>query len=263
MNSKKRHVELSQVFLYDGNIKKKIIQLLKSDNELKTILNILEIGVGSGKVTEYLLQAFPDKKYQGIEIDRELAEYTSRILNIKVINENYLKTKIKINNNTLVFSAIPYHLTTKFIEAFINNINTHQIKILVFIIQKEVFQRLIIGNNSIFYAFNHFFKFEKKLLIKKQCFKPIPKVDSIFSIWHLKENQKWIDNSKTFLEIIKVINNKKNKNIINNIKFKNRLDLLDFIDNEYLLYRFTKLNKEQQLFIINSIMKLLKQKKII
>ena len=73
--------KFGQNFLIDKNILLKITNLIDSNN-----LDILEIGPGSGKLTDYIILKKP-KKLTLIEIDKDLVED----LKVKYSRLNYIQ----------------------------------------------------------------------------------------------------------------------------------------------------------------------------
>ena len=92
---------LGQNFLIDKNILEKIVNIGKINSNTE----VLEIGPGTGNLTEYILKKNP-KKFFVIEKDNSLADLLKKkfqkkieIINTDVlkINENYIfKNKVKI-----------------------------------------------------------------------------------------------------------------------------------------------------------------------
>ena len=80
---------LGQNFLFDKNIIKKIVQIENLDNK-----NILEIGPGSGNLTEYLFNQRP-KKIILVEKDKRF----TNLLRDKYENQKNLKIFVRQNNN--------------------------------------------------------------------------------------------------------------------------------------------------------------------
>ena len=84
--------KFSQNFLIDKNILLKISYLIPKKN-----LNIIEIGPGSGFLTEYILNSNP-KKLKIIEIDRDLIPSLNikfnKYKNIFIINEDIINYHI-------------------------------------------------------------------------------------------------------------------------------------------------------------------------
>ena len=82
---------LGQHFLKDKTIAKKIVNLLKNENN-----TTLEIGPGMGILTEFLIKQKNDLEV--VEIDSESVDYLIKkypFLKKKIINYDFLKLNIK------------------------------------------------------------------------------------------------------------------------------------------------------------------------
>ena len=113
---------LGQNFLIDKNVINKIIFTSKIQNK-----DILEIGPGTGNLTERILQEKPNS-ITVIEKDEELCEklYLKFNNRIKIINNDVLKEDIeKICNNRkfTVFGNLPYNISTEIICKWVLNLN--------------------------------------------------------------------------------------------------------------------------------------------
>ena len=77
-----------QNFLIDKNIQKKIVSLIPKNNS-----NIIEIGPGDGRLTEWIIKTLPNELLL-IEIDIDLIPLLNskflRYKNIKIINQDIL-----------------------------------------------------------------------------------------------------------------------------------------------------------------------------
>ena len=97
---------LGQNFLSDKNIIKKIIQIEKITNES----SILEIGPGTGNLTEFILQKNP-KKITVIEKDYNLSKLLKEKFNdkINILNEDFLNLKFKnvTEDKLIVYGNLP------------------------------------------------------------------------------------------------------------------------------------------------------------
>ena len=110
---------LGQNFLIDKNIIEKICKagnLNKNDN-------VLEIGPGTGNLTEYILQKKP-KKFYIIEKDKRLIKILSERFDNKliIINEDILNYDLKLlsNTNLIIFGNLPYNISSQILINFIN-----------------------------------------------------------------------------------------------------------------------------------------------
>lgn len=191
MNLSAKRVKLSQNFLTDKNVLKKIEDSL-SDLEGK---RILEIGGGDGRISEIILSKKPEKLVT-LELDKKyfeiLKEKFSKNDNVEILNTSCLDYKIK---EEITVSSIPYSLTK---EIFKMIVESEYIKKGYFIVQKE-FQEKLVKRFFIPISIyvNMFFDIENLFNIKKHSFTPTPKVDSSFilitrkRIYEKKYNKLW------------------------------------------------------------------------
>ena len=174
---------LGQNFLIDKNIIKKIIETehINSDDF------ILEIGPGTGNLTESILNKKP-KKIFVIEKDERLVNLLSeRFKNqITIINEDILKISEHLisNDELIVFGNLPYNISTQILSKWIiSAYNKKWYKSLILMFQKEVANRILAKTNSKNYGrltilSNWKLNVEKVFDISAFCFSPKPKVES-------------------------------------------------------------------------------------
>ena len=163
-----------QNFLIDQNIIKKICNLLLSKN-----LKIIEIGPGDGRLTEQLLHYEP-KELKIIEIDPDLIPILKlkfdKNQNIKIINENVLNYQLT-EEIDLIISNLPYNISSQILVKICIMENLPNNLILMF--QKEFAERLIDKKlNSLNSLVNCFFEINNSFNVGRNCFRPIPKIDS-------------------------------------------------------------------------------------
>lgn len=211
MNKKK----LSQNFLVDDNIKKKMLKYINISK--KDI--ILEIGSGEGSISKDIYTLA--KIFFFVEIDKDLIANLKKNINfcnnVKIYNEDILKFNLKDitkkYKNIRIIGNIPYKITSKilnFIEIFSENIKDVHL-----IIQKEMAEK--ISNNkqqsSIALILNYKFKITKIFDIKPTSFKPIPKVTSSLIKLEPMSNEKHLINYSMLKNIIKLSFENKRKKI--------------------------------------------------
>ena len=170
-NLKKRY---GQNFLIDNNILKKITDLIPTSS-----LKILEIGPGDGRLTDFILETNP-KCLNLIEIDEDLVKNLknkySKSLNINVHNENFLNFNIN-QFYDLVISNLPYNISSQVLVQ-LSTLNLRPKK-MILMFQKEFASRLLdINLNSINALINCFYDVKLQFNVSKNCFRPIPKVNS-------------------------------------------------------------------------------------
>ena len=139
---------LGQNFLLNNDIIKKIVELGK----VTTQSNVIEIGPGTGNLTNEILKKNP-KFFAAIEKDNNLykelkSKYKSKIelINQDVLSIDWKKYK---NKKIIVFGNLPYNISAKLLINWImleNSQNIFNKFILMF--QKEVADRIVANVNS-------------------------------------------------------------------------------------------------------------------
>ena len=184
---------LGQNFLIDQNIIGKIVNLIDIKNK-----NILEIGPGSGNLTEKILEKKP-KKFLVIEKDYDLVKLLKEKFNkkIEILNEDILKVEENSLSNEalMVYGNLPYNISTEILIKWILNLNEKKIwfNYLVLMFQKEVADRITSEFNTKSYGrltilANWRLKIRKICDISPSCFTPKPKVDSSLLLFEPKIN---------------------------------------------------------------------------
>ncbi|TYQ16817.1 UNVERIFIED_CONTAM: 16S rRNA (adenine1518-N6/adenine1519-N6)-dimethyltransferase [Acetivibrio alkalicellulosi] len=176
---------LGQNFLTDNNIVKKIVDCANiGADDL-----VIEVGPGVGSMTTELAQRA--KKVVAIEIDKYLIpalnDNLKNFSNVQIVNKDIMKLNInEVTNgfesdNIKVVANLPYYITTPIIMKFLEEEN--EISLMVFMVQKEVGQRIIAKPGtkeygalsvSIQYYSNPQIVFD----VSPHCFFPQPEVDS-------------------------------------------------------------------------------------
>ena len=200
----------------------KILNLIIKNGDINNEDIILEIGPGTGNLTEKIIQKKP-AKFIVVEKDKNLSDKLSEKFdkNLLVINEDILNcyNKFKFDKPIKVFGNLPYNISTKILTSFIkiNNLECFFSKFL-FIFQKEVADRIIADSNTKKYGrlsilsswkMNRYKLFD----ISPNSFYPAPKVWSSLILLDPKKK-------------IKVINKSKNLEHITNIFFSQRRKML-------------------------------------
>ena len=174
---------LGQNFLIDKNIIKKIVD----EGSLKHYDFVLEIGPGSGNLTEFILKKNPSKVFV-VEKDKKLIEILKKKFKdqITIIENDILKVSENAisSNQFVVFGNLPYNISTKILTKWILSRNKKNwYKSLILMFQKEVADRIIAKVNSRNYGrlsiiSNWKLDIEKIMDISSSCFFPKPKVES-------------------------------------------------------------------------------------
>ena len=199
---------LGQNFLIDQNIIDKIVNIIELKNR-----NILEIGPGTGNLTEGILKKNP-KKILAVEKDVNLTNLIKKKFKNKVdvINEDILKLdENSLSDRTLtVFGNLPYNISTEILCKWILNIKEKiWFDCLILMFQKEVADRIISDFNTKNYGRLTILA-NWRLHIKKICdisplsFQPKPKINSTVLFFKPKKNFFSFKNSKNLEKITRI-----------------------------------------------------------
>jgi 16S rRNA (adenine1518-N6/adenine1519-N6)-dimethyltransferase len=192
---------LSQNFLIDGNIIRKIVATAKVGPQDI----ILEIGPGPGSLTEALLDT--GACVVAVEKDPILANALDRLKtpgrNLEVYCNDIMQFPIeetftakKGTNKAKLIANLPYHLTTPILAALVPL--NHLFSKLVVMVQDEVARRFVaLPGTSEYSSFTVFLNFycrpKYSFLVSKNCFYPIPNVQSAVVELELREPPKVSD----------------------------------------------------------------------
>ena len=139
---------LGQNFLNNTRILSNIVNAGQVSN--KDI--ILEIGPGTGNLTEKILDRNP-KEFYVVEKDKDLSNILKKRFGNKIfiINKDILDcyNEFKFNLPIKVFGNLPYNISTKILISFIKLENFEKFfEKFIFVFQKEVAERIIAKENS-------------------------------------------------------------------------------------------------------------------
>ncbi len=228
---------LGQNFLID----KSIIETICNAGNLSENDNVLEIGPGTGNLTEFILHKNPKKFYIIEKDERLITKLIKRFDNkLTIINEDILKYDLKLlnNKNLIIFGNLPYNISSKILVNLINySCSKFSYKKLVLMFQKEVADRILAefnsknyGRLSIFSSWK--FDIKKVVDIDPTSFFPKPKVMSSLLIFEPKINYIKFKNSKNLEHITNIFFNQRRKMIKKplNILFKNSKKVIDELD---------------------------------
>jgi len=150
--------------------------------------SVLEIGVGQGALTYDILAKNP-KNYTGIEIEKSFADtFEFEFLdkkNRQIINADILRVDlqkiIKKQKITKIIGAIPYYISSPIIHKIIYE-SCKPLSEVYLITQFEFAERVLgINRRSYFTNFiQNYCELNRGKKIKKECFYPKPKVDSMY-----------------------------------------------------------------------------------
>ncbi len=167
---------LSQNFLIDGNIVRKII----AEADIQNGDKVVEIGPGPGALTEALIQA--GAAVYAVEKDRLFAEALKRFSSVTVFAEDIRHFDLSlIPSPAKVVSNLPYHLTAPILGLLAPR---HDLfTTLTVMVQEEVARRMTAeakgddyGSLALFLRF--YGKARYAFKVSRHCFYPEPSVNS-------------------------------------------------------------------------------------
>ena len=213
--------KLGQNFLTNKEIIKKIADIANINKNT----NIIEIGPGSGNLTEELLKRNPKKIY-AVEFDKDLTNYLDKIKN-HYKNFNYIISdaltfdeKRIFKKNSIIFGNLPYNISLKLLIKWIySNPWPPFYDQMILMFQKEVADRIIAKSNTKKYGrisilTNTRLDVQFHFNISKKEFSPEPKVDSSVLSFTPKTNSNFkLEDLNILSDLTKIIFNTKRKMI--------------------------------------------------
>tara|TARA_A100000164_G_C21727313_1_gene685839 strand:+ start:77 stop:868 length:792 start_codon:yes stop_codon:yes gene_type:complete len=209
---------LGQNFLIDRNIIKKIVETgnILSDS------SVLEVGAGTGNLTEFILEKKPKKLFI-IEKDEKLVEVLKERFDkqINIINKDILQISEHLisPDKLIVYGNLPYNISTQILSKWITNDNQDSwYKNYILMFQKEVADRILAKTNSKNYGrlsilSNWKLDVKKIFNISASCFMPKPKIESTLLKFTPKKNYFKLKNSKNLEIVTRVFFNQRRKKI--------------------------------------------------
>ncbi len=215
--SPKKH--LSQNFLTDGNILRKIVQTAG----IAPGANVLEIGPGPGALTECLLQA--GASVTAVEKDSVLAGALQRLETIgplRVIESDIMEVQLDsiIHTPTKVIANLPYHLTSPILGLIVPRSDLFSsVHVMV---QDEVARRMTAEAGSKDYSsltvfLQYYSKPVYSFFVGRKCFYPAPKVDSAVVSLYLKTPDPTI-HADDFLKLVHTAFGQRRKMVRSSLK---------------------------------------------
>lgn len=224
--------QLGQHFLKDASIAERIAATL----ELSETANVLEIGPGTGVLTDFLLNR--NIKLLAVELDRESVAYlrnrfipelpeNARERFLDVLEADFLKMPLRPLFHGEPFAItgnFPYNISTQIVFRLLEH--RDQIPEFSGMFQKEVAQRICSGPGSKVYGIlsvlvQAFYQAEYLFTVPPEVFDPPPAVSS--GVLHLirRKDQKLPCDEKTFFRVVKSAFNQRRKTLRNSLKSLN------------------------------------------
>jgi 16S rRNA (adenine1518-N6/adenine1519-N6)-dimethyltransferase len=242
-----------QHFLKDQNIARKIVSSL----QLTGYREVLEIGPGTGVLTQYLIE---NKGYitKIIEVDDESIKYLNSIfpdLSDRIFHEDFLRFDLNLyfKNPIAIIGNFPYNISSQILFKVLEH---RDIVIeVVGMFQKEVAERIASKEGSKTYGIlsvfmQAYYNIEYLFTVNENVFYPPPKVKSGV-IRLTRNNKEKLDCDEIlFRSIVKSAFNQRRKIMRNSLRsFLN----VDIISNDIFLQRPEQLNVNEFVYLTNLI----------
>lgn len=208
---------LGQNFLVDKNIVDKIINSIN----FKTKPSIIEIGPGLGVLTKELENRSNDITV--VEIDKLMVDILKTQLkdSTKIVNQDILKFDFKMlgNKNKTIVGNLPYYITTEIIER-IYEYSTF-VDEFILMIQQDVATKILNlkqGKDLSFVSIISNYGFDVELItdVSRNCFYPVPNVDS--TVLKMKSKNIALVDLLSFKNFIIKLMKQRRKTVLNNLK---------------------------------------------
>ena len=209
---------LGQNFLTD----KRIINLIVENGKIEKQDIVLEVGPGTGNLTEKILEKSP-RELIVIEKDSRFIDHLNNKFGekIKIINDDMMKFSFKnyYDKNVIIFGNLPYNISTQILAKWIKTKNLDKFcKKLILMFQKEVADRIIAKSNTKKYGrlsilSNWRMEIEKILDIEPSSFNPSPKVKSTLLVFVPKKKFYSLKNPRNLEHITNIFFNQRRKMI--------------------------------------------------
>ena len=213
----KKH--LGQHFLKDMEVARRIAASLPLDGRT----SVLEIGPGTGVLTQFLLQN-PDIDLTAVELDSESVVYLHQHFpQLKVVEADFLKMDLKslFSDKFCVIGNLPYNISSQIFFKMLDNKN--QIPCLVGMIQKEVAERMAAKEGNKTYGIlsvlmQAYYSIDYLFTVHEHVFDPPPKVKSAVIRLTRNDVSRINCDEKLFKTVVKTAFNQRRKQMRNSLK---------------------------------------------
>lgn len=230
---------LGQHFLKDLEVARRIAESL----ELSEPASVLEIGPGTGVLTQFLLQN-PHINLTAVELDSESVVYLHRHYpDLKLIEADFLKMDLKtlFPDKFCIIGNFPYNISSQIFFKMLEN--RDRIPCLVGMIQKEVAERMAAKHGNKTYGIlsvlmQAFYTIDYLFTVHEHVFDPPPKVKSaVIRLTRNEVNELGCD-EQLFKTVVKTAFNQRRKMMRNSLN--------PLVDKNHPMYADVLFNKRPE-----------------
>jgi len=162
--------------------------------QISSIDTVVEIGPGTGNLTQTILRRKPKKLYL-IEVDNEMISYLEERFKAEIADKRVVLIKgdaVKFDYSAIheeefkVLGNLPYNRASLIVERIVQHL--WKVPFAVFMVQKEVAERWMEFESWLSVFIQTFYDLEYLMTVPPRFFIPRPKVDS--AVIRLKRNPK-------------------------------------------------------------------------
>ena len=211
---------LGQHFLTDQNIARSIVAQLSPG-----VGTVIEVGAGTGVLTQYMVPALLDKLYV-VEIDRESVAYLKShfpMLGERLIEADFLRADLSRfgQENMAVIGNFPYNISS---QIFFQVLKHKELVVeVVGMVQKEMAERMAAKEGSKTYGIlsvlmQAWYDIEYLFTVHENVFNPPPKVKSAVIKMRRNATTDLGCDEKLFVSVVKQAFNQRRKTMRNSLR---------------------------------------------
>ncbi|MBQ8958452.1 MAG: 16S rRNA (adenine(1518)-N(6)/adenine(1519)-N(6))-dimethyltransferase RsmA [Bacteroidales bacterium] len=220
MNEVRPKKSLGQHFLTDQNIAQRIVGQLSPNVE-----SIIEVGAGTGVLTQYLVHNVLDKSHV-IEIDKESISYLRQhfpMLGDRLIEGDFLRTDLSPfgQRNMAVIGNFPYNISS---QIFFHVLKYKELVVeVVGMVQKEMAERMAAKEGNKTYGIlsvlmQAWYDIDYLFTVHENVFNPPPKVKSAVIKMRRNATTDLGCDENLFVSIVKQAFNQRRKTMRNSLR---------------------------------------------
>jgi 16S rRNA (adenine1518-N6/adenine1519-N6)-dimethyltransferase len=252
----KKH--LGQHFLTDAATAQRIVDSLKATD----VHNVLEVGAGTGALTQFLLQR-TDIQLFAVDADVESVAFLSKkfpTLTPNLFHNNFLQMDFRsyLPEKFCIIGNFPYNISSQILFKVLQHKDC--IPEVVGMLQKEVAERIAAPSGSRTYGIlsvllQAFYSIEYLFTVEPNVFVPPPKVKSGVIRLLRNDTAHLLCNEQLFVRVVKTAFNQRRKTLHNSLKplignLQTALPMMDLRPEQLSVGNFVELTNAVEPYIL-------------